>query len=182
MNCRTNFLRNSENLGLCQKLAAKEETEGDKEKEGASLDEYADLVNECGSNVDAKKAKDAKNAKEATESGAAPLPPPPQQTGGQKEDVAVGSDVESETEKSIRQVGLMEGIVKGVLDLIGNLKNLFGCYSDWKRKSVSKWINEVDLLRERVMEAIKPTLLINHDHLQSLMVICFLSHKLILLY
>ncbi len=157
-NCRTNFLRKSENLGLCEQLA---------NEEGASLDEYADLVNECGSNVDAKKAKDAKNANEATESGAAPLPPPPQQTGGQKEDVAVGSDVESETEKSIRQVGLMEGIVKGVLDLIGNLKNLFGCYSDWKRKSVSKWMNDIDMIKERIMEAIKPTLLINQDHLQS---------------
>jgi hypothetical protein len=139
-NCRTNFLRKSDNQGLCEKLA----------NEGASLDAYADLVSQCGTNVDAKASE----------------PAPPQQTGGQKGEEG-GSAVESETEKSIRQVGLMEGIVKGVLDLIGNLKNLFGCYSDLKRKSVSKWMNELDLLRERVMDAIKPTLLINHDYLQS---------------
>lgn len=141
-NCRTNFLRKSENQGVCEQLA---------NEEGASLDAYADLVSQCGSNSDSKDV-----------TAAAPL-----QTGGQKEAEAAGAAVESETEKSIRQVGLMEGIVKGVLDLIGNLKNLFGCYSDWKRKSVSKWMNDIDMIKERIMEAIKPTLLINQDHLQS---------------
>ena len=144
-NCRTNFLRKSENQGLCEQLA---------NEEGGSLDAYADLVSQCGSNSVAEDAKES-------------IAAPPLQAGGQKEAEAAGVAVESETEKSIRQVGVMEGIVKGVLDLIGNLKNLFGCYSDWKRKSVSKWMNELDMIKERVMEAIKPTLLINQDHLQS---------------
>jgi hypothetical protein len=150
-NCRTNFLRKSENGGLCQQLA---------NEEGASLDAYADLVSQCGLNTDAKEGE----VDQTLEKEAEPTP----QTGGQKEgENPDGEQAESETEKSIRQVGLMEGVVKGVMDLIGNLKNLFGCYSDWKRKSVSKWMNELDLLRERVMDAIKPTLLINHDYLQS---------------
>jgi len=143
--CRTNFLRNSENLGLC-------ETRDEEE----SNNYYEILERQCGLNPPVETKTESIEKVEAS------------QTGGQKEGAKTdGEQAESETEKSIRQVGLMEGIVKGVLDLIGNLKNLFGCYSDWKRKSVSKWINELDLLRERVMEAIKPTLLINHDHLQS---------------